>query len=387
MIPKVTISLANGQIGGAVATGDNVTGVVLTGTGSGTVALLTPKKVVSLADGIAQGFTEADEPNAYRFIKEFYSIAGTLGVPVYIMITANTATLVTLCDKDNASGLKKLVDFSQGTIRVAAVARTPAGGYTPDPVTFIDIDAVTAATNAQAFVADRFAKHQPLRIVIAARVHAPANVTVYVPNTGATNGVALALGGTVNDGSVSLGLILGRIAATPVHRNIGRVKDGALPVDTLYIGATKVEDYAAIGTRIDEGYITFATYPQKAGYFISDDPMAVAATDDYRYLAHGRVIDKASIIAYQTYINELKDDVELDGNGKLDPIVIRHLEGLIENNINLAMSENISAVGVFIDPDQNLVTSSALKVKLRLTPKGYLKEIEVEIGFGTSTNQ
>lgn len=381
MIPSVSVTLANGAIGGAINTADGVTGIVLTGAGTGTLALLTPVKVVSLDDAIAKGITLAVEPLAYQFCKEFYSVDGTLGVPVFIMLVANTASVTTLCDKTNTSGLKKLVDFAQGTIRVVAVLRKPAVGYVPAVVSFIDDDVVQALTNAKAFVADRFVRHQPLRIIIGARVHAENNATIFVPNTAAANGVAFALGSSEPDGLASLGLILGRVAAVPVHRNIGRNKDGALPANALYIGTKKVEDFAALDTLIDAGYITFTTYPQKAGYYISDDPMAVSQSDDYRTLANCRVIDKASIIAYQTYIEELKDDVALIEGGRLAPVEIKYLEGVIFNNISLAMSENISAVNVYIDHSQNLATGSKLKVDVRLRPKGYLKEILVELGF------
>lgn len=383
MIPGVSIITANGNIGGAVNTQDGITGAIVTGTGTGTVALLSPKRVVSLADAQTQGFTLAVEPIAYRLVKEFYSIPGTIGVPLYIMIVTETTLVTSLCDKDNANGAKKLVDFAAGSIRVLAIGRKPGVAYTPVTPAFIDSDVTGAVANAKAFIADRFAKIQPLRIILEARIHDASNATVFTPNTANANGVAFAIGGTLNDKSASLGLILGKIAAVPVHRNIGRVKDGALPVEAMYIGTTKVEAFAALNTLIDAGYITFTNYPQKAGYYISDDPMATAETDDYRFLTNCRVIDKASIIAYQTYIEELKDDVDLDSTGKITPIILSHLESVIENNISLAMSESISgSPRAYINPAQNLATGSSLTVQLRITPKGYLKSIEVEVGFG-----
>lgn len=383
MKPSVSIILANGNIGGSVNTTDGITGVVITGSGTGTVALLAPKKVFSLADAETQGFTVTAEPIANRIIKEFYSIDGTLGIPLYIMLTAETTLITSLCDKDNANGIAKLVDFANGSIRLLAIGRKPGVAYVPASEEFIDVDVIEAVANAKAFVADRFAKIQPLRIILEARINDEDNATIFLPNTAGANAVAFAIGGTVNDGSASLGLILGRKAAVPVQRNIGRVKDGALPATAMFIGSKKIEAYAGLGELIDGGYITFTNYPQKAGYYISDDPMAVAETDDYRFLTNCLVIDKASIIAYQTYIEELKDDVDLDSSGKIEPIILSHLEATIENNISLAMSANISGTPrAFIDPTQNLASGSKLKVQLRIRPKGYLKEIEVDLGFG-----
>lgn len=387
MIPGVSITLANGNIGGAINTNDGVVGMVLTGVGTGTLALLTPIKVVSLADAVAKGVTLNVEPIAYKFCKEFYDNA-PIGSVLYLMIVANTASVESLCDKTSANGAVKLINFAQGAIRVLGISRTPAGGYEPATPGFIDSDVITALVNAKALQQDCFNKHIPLRIALAARVADVASNTIVTPNTQANNSAFLVVGDTANAGGVAMGEVLGKVAAAPVHRNIGRVKDGALPVTSLYIGNVPLENFAQLNTLIDAGYVTFTTYPQKAGYFISDDPMATAAaTDDYNSLANCRVIDKASIIAYQTYINELKDDVDLDANGKIDAVVIKHLEGLIKNNIALAMSDNISGSPiVFIDPAQNLASGATLKVSIRLIPKGYLKQINIELGFTNPAN-
>jgi hypothetical protein len=387
MIPGVSITLANGNIGGTINTNDGVVGQVLTGMGTGALALLTPIKVVSLADAIAKGVTKTVEPIAYKFCKEFYDVA-PLGAVLYLMLVANTASVESLCDKTNASGAIKLINFAQGAIRVLGVSRTPAVGYTPATPGFIDSDVISALPNAKALRQQCFDNHIPLRIALAARVADVSNATIVTPNTQDNNAVFLVVGDTLNAGGVAMGEILGKVAASPVHRNIGRNKDGALPVTSLYIGNVPVESFAQLNVLIDAGYLTFTTYPQKAGYYISDDPMCTdSATDDYSSLANCRVIDKASIIAYQTYIDELKDDVDLDANGNVDPVVIKHLEGLIKNNIALSMGDNISGKPiVFIDPAQNLAAGAKLKISIRLIPKGYLRQINIELGFTNPAN-
>lgn len=388
MVPGVTITLANGNIGGAINTDDGVVGMVLTGVGTGTLALLTPVKVVSLDDAIAKGVTQAVEPIAYKFCKEFYDNS-PIGAVLYLMLVANTASVQSLVDKTNASGALKLINFAQGAIRVLGVSRTPAGGYTPATPGFIDSDVISALPNAKALRQMCFDNHIPLRIALAARVADVTSTTIATPNTLDTNGAFLVVGDTANAGGVAMGEILGKVAASPVHRNIGRVKDGALPVTSLFIGNVPIENFAQLNTLIDAGYMTFTTYPQKAGYFISDDPMCTdPATDDYYSLANCRVIDKASIIAYQTYVDELKDDVDLDANGNVDPIVVKHLEGLIANNITLGMGDSISGKPVvYIDPKQNLASATTtFKIQVRLIPKGYLRQLNIDLGFTNPAN-
>ena len=384
-IPGVSISLANGQIGGTTPSNDRVVGLIGTGSGAG-IALLTPLVCYSFEDALLQGFTEKNEPNLYRHIAEFYDIAPS-GSKLYVMAVANTELLESLLDKNNANGAAKLLDFAAGEIKVLAVDRTPAAEYVPAEPAFIDSDAIAALPKAKALVQEYFNKIMPVRVLIGARVHDVASNTVFKPNMQDNNAVGMVVGGTKDDGSASVGLVLGKVAAGPPHRNIGRVKDGSLPVVSAYVGNKKVDEFAGIGNLIQNGFITFQTYPHKAGYFISDDPMATNGLDDYRSLANCRVIDKAAIIAYQTYLEEVNDDVDLDSSGSIAPINLKHLEAVISNNIMLGMGDSISGEPrTFIDPAQNLAAGSKLKVKLRLIPKGYLKQIDVELGFMNPAN-
>lgn len=393
MIPRVDVNLANGQIGGATSTNDNVTGVVLTGAGTGILGLLTPVKVISITDAAAQGIGPTTEPEAYKFVSEFYSIPGTLNVPVWIMLAANTATLVSLCDKTNASGVQKLRNAANGTIRVLGVCRTPAVDYVPSVAEFLDSDVPAAVVNAQALALDAFNNHAPCRILLGARVADVTNVTVTTPNTLNSNRVGMVIGSQANDGFTSIGLFLGRVAATPVHVNLGKNADGALPINNWYIAGRPIQLdpanpgnpwYQQINALIDAGYMTVTSYEQVAGYYISDDPMCADASDDYYCLANGRVIDKASVVAYQKYITYLKDDVDLQSDGTLDPAVVADMKAQIQNAILVNMSDNISKntkPQVYFDPTQVIAPNTPFNSKLRLVPKGYLRDIEVDLGF------
>lgn len=385
VIPKVVIALANGQIGGAVASSDNVVGLMVTGTGDG-VNMYEPLVVYSLEDAKANGIDQYNEPNVYRHVKEFYDIAPT-GTKLFIMTTAATDPMGDLLDPSEEYYARALLDFAEGSIRVLGICRKTQSGYVPTAPQFIDSDAINAIENAQLLVNAYRAKIMPLRVLIGANVWNEAHATVFDPSAQDSNGVGVVLGSTLPDKQVSMGYILGKVASVPVHRNIGRNRDGALPAAKMYIGTVSTDKLAGINDLISKGYITFTKYPTVAGFYISDDPMAVGATDDYRILANCRVIDKATVVSYQTYVSYLKDDVDIDASGKMSALDISALEGTISNAISLAMAENISGnPTVIIDPAQNVLSTSKLKIKLRLIPKGYLKEIEVELGFFNPNN-
>jgi hypothetical protein len=93
------------------------------------------------------------------------------------------------------------------------------------------------------------------------------------------------------------------------------------------------------------------------------------------------VIDKATIVAYQTYVEELNDEITIDANGKISVPVIKYLQNKIESAVNLAMVDEISSFSAYIDANQNVLSTGKLTVKAAIVPMGYTKTIEVLLGF------
>lgn len=385
-LPKVSISLSNGALGAIAPGADGVCGLVLTGVSvTGGITAGVPTPIYALADAENKGITATGtNAAAWRHIKEFYDLAGA-SAELWIMLVANTVTLAQMADNTNTSGAKKLLDAAQGRIRLLGLARTPGTGYTPTLTNGIDSDSITAVTNAHAMANAYAALQQPLRVLVEGRSFAIANIASVKDLTSLTcNRASIVLVSSVSDGSASVGIALGKAAALPVQRNIGRVKDGALPYaeNSLYVGDTAVEGLGgAADTLHDKGYIIARRFVGITGYFLNDDPMCAPATDDYSSLAHGRVIDKAQRIAYATYVNELNDEVEIDDAGHIVAGTIRYLESRITQQISAAMAGEISGVTAYINPEQNILSTNQLNVQLRIVPVGYFKEIIVDLGF------
>ena len=398
MIPGVSVSLSNGNIGGSANTSDGVVGQVITGAGTGTIGLLQPCKFVSLDDAVAQGLTATAEPEANEFVTEFYNDA-PIGSVLYLMLAANTSTIAELCDKTNTTGgasvlLNFAIGNAGGQIRVLGISRSPQSGYTPSTDEFIDSDAIAAGTNAQALAAQYFAQNTPLRILIGARVTDASSATVFAPNSIAYNAIGYTIGGSTTSGfgSVGMGTILAKVAATQPQVNIGRVKDGPLSISAWYIGALPSTPpasgtgswYEQLNVLINAGYITCTTYPNsnKAGYYVSDDPMATSDTDDYQSLANCRVIDKAAIIAYQAFLNYVNSEVLLQAGGTMDPADIADIQSQIVNTMAQGLSGNISgSPSCYINPAQVFTAGTPFQVQVRVIPYGYLKQIVVNLGF------
>lgn len=372
-LPKVIITYSNKNLLAAIDAIDGITGII------GTVATVglqgVPKQVFSLADAEDKGFTVAAEPSFHRHLKEFYDEVGG-EQELWVMGTPAAMMMSDMLDNTELNGALKLVKAANGAIRTLGVFRTGA----KTGAVFIDTDVSDAVLAAKTFCETRLAELIPLRVLIEGRVNDETNTTVYEPKTAAVGFAGVVLGGSANDGSASIGTALGRKAKYGAHIKLGKVANGPLALSTAYIGTKPISDIAGLATLHGKGYISFMQHPNKAGYYFGIDRMA--STDDFRLLAYGAVIDKAAIIAAAVYVEELESEVDVDPvTGYINEIDIEHLKGVITQQINKNMADQISAVSVFIDPKQDIINTGKLKVKVKVTPKGYTSEIEVELGL------
>jgi hypothetical protein len=194
---------------------------------------------------------------------------------------------------------------------------------------------------------------------------------------------------SADSGEACVGVMAGRLASIPVHRNLGRVKDGALAPTEMYIGTKEaggaMSDVAELHER---GYITPRRYVGAAGYYFSDDRLACKVTDDYAHIAHRRVIDKAYRIAYDTLLQFMLDEIEVNEDGTMQAAVIKSWQQSVENAINRSMTAagELSAEGgegceCYIDEKQNVLSTSRVEVTLRVRPYAYARYIDVNLGF------
>lgn len=381
-LPNVKIILQNGALGGVLNFAEGVVGFIGTGTATANIALGVPKAVYSFQDVKDLLIDTTTNPAAYKQLKEFYDVAGD-GAEAYILLVANTMTQTQMWDNTSSTGVKVLLDFAQGRIRLVASFYKPvtAGAIT----NALETDVYTAITNAQVTATAYANAQMPVRCVIEARGFTGVAASLTDLTTLTANRCSVVIGSTDNSLTGSVGLLLGSLASNPVQRKVSRVKNGALPIaiNRGFVGALPVDTNAgAIGTIHDKGYITLRKFaPARSGYFWNGDHTCCANSDDYSSLARGRVIDKASVLAYNTFVNEIDDEIEVDENDLIVPGVIAHLEGIIETDIGSGMSGQISSVTAFIDPNQNVLATNKTTVVLKVKPVGYNSNIDVKLGF------
>jgi hypothetical protein len=98
-------------------------------------------------------------------------------------------------------------------------------------------------------------------------------------------------------------------------------------------------------------------------------------------IARVRTIDKALKIAYNAYVEEIDDDVDVNEDGTLNRAVAAYLKQKIESQINNVMAGEISSFTATIDTSIDIVSGNDQKIYLDIVPKGYLSNIRVVLGF------
>lgn len=397
-LPDVNVEILNGALGSVADSPDGVTALVMSGVATPNIALAAPKVVFSLAEAEALGITETGtNAAAHRHIKEFYLgyqyITGSEVAELYLMLVADTMTLTQMADITEASGAKKLVDYSAGRVRRLGLTRTPGVGYTPVVTDGIDKDSLDALPKAHALGESYKAKQVAIRTLVEGRAFALANIgSAKDLKTYTYNRSGVVLLSSKSDGSSSVGFVLGVSAGLAdlgqLQRSIARVRNGPLPIDTLYIGDTLADQVTGVGTLHDKGYITVRKFPTRAGYYFTDDPMACPTTDDYSSFARGLVIDKAQRLLYDVYLDEVNDDIEVDTtNGQLPAGFVAFLEERGRDRLSKSMAGNISgAPKISIDPNQNVLATGKTEVRAKITPKGYNKQIGIKLSFDNPAN-
>lgn len=380
-LPSVDIQLLSGGLGKVAPSDDRVMGLIIDGVADRVL------QIFSFTDALPHATAASPQygANYLQQIKEFYLAAGD-GAELWIQSVLPTAVSFDLFNPGGIVGT--LVEASGGRINVVGVCRFENPIDNPTVLTNgIDSDTMACLPLAQAMAEDFATRHKPFRVILDGKYFTgdPAVLANLKTYTDPRVGICMASTSATSK-SACIGLLLGRLAATPPNRNIGRVKDGAVPVAQAYLtSGDTVETFGSKATALhDKGFIFLRKFTGKAGYFWNDDHMATADTDDYASLSNGRVIDKVSRIAYTTYLNELLDTVLVDANtGKIAPTVIKAYQAEIERAIVLSMQAagEISGVRAYIDPAQDILATSHLYIDVRIIPTGTNRAITVRLGL------
>lgn len=407
MLPGIDIKFDNGNIGTVVATADGVFGLLASAVAvAGKFALGTPYTVKGMADVAALGILpDVDNYRLYKALKEFFEEAGE-GTKLWLMGFAKTTKVSDWFTADVVTGVapvETMLDASNGEITALFTAFSPTGAYVLTIETAMDADVILAKQKAQLLAVNYTAANfAPIFVMLEAYgftgvandlpdllLEANNRVAVFVGDTETRTGVTASIGSAV-------AVLAGRLAKSQVHENAGKVKAGALATLTAFILDTPVESYDVAALH-DKGFVTFRTHVRKAGYYISDDPLATAMIDDYHYISRRRVIDKAFRLAHNIASNEILADFDLNNDGTISPFFAKTVEGNIEREISQQMTAKGELSASSTDKDDlgvkatfnttmDVSTTNRIELSLKVRPRGYARWFDILLGYDVTLN-
>jgi hypothetical protein len=197
---------------------------------------------------------------------------------------------------------------------------------------------------------------------------------------------------TTGKGITTGGACLGMVSLLKVSENIGWVErcnvSNGVECDT--IGFTNGQSWVAqsentLNQLNSYRYIFLRKYTSLAGSYFNDSHTAVSVASDFAYIENNRTIDKAGRLAYTALLPQLNSPLTLNADGTLTNVTIAAFSGLLTTAINdMVRNGELSAFLVTIDPNQDVLTTSTIVVRLQLLINGVARNIIVNIGFTTS---
>ncbi len=266
--------------------------------------------------------------------------------------------------------------------------------------TFADLTAVHQA-GATALAA----LHAPIQILAAYRgptlavsgladqaINTAPNVSVLVAGDGDGDGAALATTLTLPY-VPALGAVLGAMAKARVSESIAWVEpfnlsDGLeLEVIALPDG-TKNPSESILSGLNDKRYLVLRKHVGISGTYLNDSHTAVIGTSDFAYIESNRTIQKAKRLIRSFLLPQLNAPLTVDADtGKLAAGSVKFFEQLAGRGIDQMQNEGeVSGYAVFINPDQNVLSTSKLQIQVKIVPRGVARNIEVLIGFAVNTS-
>lgn len=372
----VVINKLSGGLGRRTPEQDMVSGLLFSGVSTDELDADKVVLLASLEDAEAYGIKELDDVNGqsvYYQIQQFFRMnpSGDL----YIMKTAATSY-------ENIAGkAKDMQEKANGNIRQLAII------FAGETTTFAQTLAAVAAAQTQAKFA--YEDYMPFEVILEGKGFSSDDATS-LAGLGAENvSVVIAMDVEKSEkypNSAAVGLALGAISKAKVSENIAWIEKFNLTGEGFakagFVGGEEVKALGVLGDLNEKRYIFARTHTGLPGVYFNDSATCTTGTSDFAYVENNRTINKATRLLRTALLPKLASPVLVDIDGKLPQSVSKSFEGLCRSALEgMIANQEVSAFDVYVDPKQNILATSELKVKAEITPVGTARKIMVDLGF------
>lgn len=342
------------------------------------------KRYLSLDEAEGDGITQGDATYGllWYFIKEFFRVAGP-------------SELYVINASDDDFDAQHVYALSEGEIRQAY-------WYTDTNYAGILAQVGTIKT----FVNAMEALFAPLVVLTSIKDETTAvdgssqpdirtanSPEVAVINSGSATGDAATLATSLGVKYIPAGgAILGALAFGKVHESLAWVnkfnlQQGDEMQKVALSDATEFNQVssAALTALNDKGYVFLRKHQGIAGSYVNDTHTGTLVTSDFAYLENVRTIQKAKRLVRTALLPQLSGPLTVDDDGKLSASSVVFYQELASEPLErMQAAGELSNYTVTIDPDQDVLSTSKLNIKIRIQPRGVARIIEVNIGLAAS---
>ncbi len=412
-LPGVSIIFQSGGLGRRNPTGDDCAAMIGNGVSPGSSPLLqlgTSYLLKSTDDaetiGIDAAYDTANDVLVFHHISEFFrkNPNGSL----WLMLVAQTVTLTQMADKANQYAYKLINDSfevsGETPARRLGIFRAPATGYSPTTTDGMDADVFTAVAKAKELMTQLDSEKAWLgSIGIEGRAFTGTATNADSLRALEKGGIYVVIG---QDGDIAaidalhasyaaIGTFLGDRSRAKVNESTAwpekfNLQDEGLTkfIDlrlssNVAIGSYSVTDQTTLHGK---GYIFAKRHRGLSGAYWSSNPSCDLEASDFAWITDRETVAKAARLVYIALLPKVESPVLVEAaTGKLDPGFVTYLESVGSGALaEMDTAEEISGKDVYIDPNQNIITTGKLVIKFKVVPTGTAREIEAYISLATS---
>jgi Protein of unknown function (DUF2586) len=407
------IGKADGALGAKAGSEENILALVCGGVATANIALGASKKLTQPSDAddllLTAAYDSTNKVLVRYHIDEFF-ILNPNGV-LWLMLVAQGTTMAAMCNKNNAYANKLIMDSAR-KVKHIGVVLNPATGYVATITDGVDADVSAATLKAQelcdtwklsnVFIDMVVIEGRQLtgasgswkdnRIMESPNVHVAVLQDKDVANLDALYAKHAAVG-----------TVLGGLGVRRVEEDLGSSNSennpnkGAanMPINDAANGrwinpaissGTLCNDLSPADVKAlqDKAYVFADSYPEYPGVYFSGSPACTSLSSDFAYGVNTRVWNKAARIVVFKLTPKINGKVALVG-GKISVSTASYWEQDINNTRDglgaMVVADNATKSQVKLDANQDVQAASKVVVKMSVTPYGYSRVIEAELGF------
>jgi len=370
----VVITKLSGGLGRRNPEQDMVSGLLFDGVATTKLALDKIERLASLEDAEALGITadyDVNGQSVFYQIQQFFRMnpSGDL----YIMATTATSY------EEIAGKSMDMQEKANGNIRQMAVIYSGA-------TTFAQTQAAVLKAQTEADLA--YKDYMPFEIILEGKgftVDAPSLEGSDAENVSVVIAMDVEKARTYKN-TAAVGLALGAISKAKVSENIAWIEKFNLTGEGFakagFVGGEEIKTLGTLGDLNEKRFIFARTHTGLPGVYFNDSATCTTGTSDFAYVENNRTINKATRLLRTALLPKLASPVLVDIDGKLPQSVSKSFEGLCRSALEgMVANQEVSAFDVYVDPKQNILATSELKVKAEITPIGTARKIMVDLGF------